>query len=215
MSLRSYVLVRYADSEIMKQHGVSSETFLEIYKGGAPWEIGRPQSEIVRLERSGPFRGAILDVGCGQGENALYLASAGYEVHAIDFVDAVVQHAQEEMKRRMLKVKFETLDALQVSKLGRTFDTVLDSATFHTFSDDQRAQYMLGLAQIMRPGAILHLICLSELETRPGGARRVTREELRSAFSLGWEIESIREVRYLANLFPDGARAWAAAIRKC
>ena len=43
--------------------------------GPAPWDIGRPQPAIVRLASAGAFAGAVLDAGCGTGENALHLAS--------------------------------------------------------------------------------------------------------------------------------------------
>lgn len=212
MSIKSMALVRYADAKVLKQHGVSSDTYLEIYKGEAPWEIGRPQPEVENLERSGRFRGRILDVGCGKGENALYLASKGYDVCAIDFVDIVVQEARKEMTRRALTVDFQTIDALQLNNIGRTFNTVLDSATFHTFSDCQRQTYVNCLRKIMLPKAILHLICFSNLEMRQGGALRITQDEIHNIFSDGWKIETIRETRYLAHIFPDGAKSWAAEI---
>jgi hypothetical protein len=43
----------------------------------APWDIGRPQPSIVRLGSEGGFAGAVLDAGCGTGENTLHVASLG------------------------------------------------------------------------------------------------------------------------------------------
>jgi SAM-dependent methyltransferase len=51
--------------------------FDSAYAGSPPWEIGRPQEEIVRLEEAGEIRGDVLDVVCGTGENSRYLAARG------------------------------------------------------------------------------------------------------------------------------------------
>ena len=46
---------------------INMDSFEEAYQGAPPWEIGRPQPEVVRLAENGAFRGAVLDVGCGSG----------------------------------------------------------------------------------------------------------------------------------------------------
>jgi 2-polyprenyl-3-methyl-5-hydroxy-6-metoxy-1,4-benzoquinol methylase len=54
------------------------------HDGPAPWDIGRPQPAIVRFASEGRFAGAVLDAGCGTGENALHVASLGLPVLGID-----------------------------------------------------------------------------------------------------------------------------------
>src|SRR5665213_2039764 len=53
------------------------QLFEQMYQGQAPWDIGRAQPSIVKLEAAGQIPGSVLDVGCGTGDNALYLASQG------------------------------------------------------------------------------------------------------------------------------------------
>src|SRR5262245_11537750 len=114
--------------------GVPREFFESAYDGAPPWEIGRAQDDIVRLEGRGGFKGKVLDIGCGTGENALFLASKGLEVLGIDRVPAAIERARAKAKERKIDCAFEVADALNLGKLKRTFDTVLDSGLFHVLS---------------------------------------------------------------------------------
>ncbi len=53
---------------------MDQQPFEQMYQGQAPWDTGRPQPAIVKLAEAGQIRGSVLDVGCGTGENVLYLA---------------------------------------------------------------------------------------------------------------------------------------------
>src|SRR5215467_11498299 len=89
------------------------------------WEIGRPQSAIVRLAQSGNIVGTVLDVGCGTGENALYLSGLGHDVCAIDTAQAAIDHARRKSLQRGTRVNFRLVDALALPCLGITCDTVI------------------------------------------------------------------------------------------
>jgi 2-polyprenyl-3-methyl-5-hydroxy-6-metoxy-1,4-benzoquinol methylase len=99
--------------------------FDSAYLGVPPWDIGKPQSEIVRLEQEGKLHGSVLDCGCGTGQNALYLASRGYEVWGIDASPNAIRKAESKAKDKRVAAKFLATDALDLGILGRTFDTVI------------------------------------------------------------------------------------------
>ena len=71
--------------EQKRRRGYNKDFFESVYHGEQPWDIGRPQKEYIQLEQAGEIVGSVLDVGCGTGENALYLAAHGHEVWGIDF----------------------------------------------------------------------------------------------------------------------------------
>jgi cyclopropane fatty-acyl-phospholipid synthase-like methyltransferase len=183
--------------------------FDELYRGVPPWEIGRPQDAVVELADLEQFRGHVLDVGCGCGENALFLAQRGYDVVGIDVSSRAIEQAQEKAQLYRRMPRFLVADALQLERLNGTFDTVLDCGFLHLLTDEARPLYLRGLGQVMPPGALLHVICFSDDEPEWGGPRRLSRTELEELGS-GFFLEDLAPVRFETTLSLEGARAWRA-----
>lgn len=180
--------------------------------GSAPWDLGRPQPAIIRLVDQDAFAGSVLDAGCGTGEHALYLAERGYEVLGVDVAATAIEQARQKAARRRLAASFLVADALQLGRLDRTFDCVLDVGLFHTFDDGERRAYVDSLASVTRPGGVVHLLCFSDAAPGDGGPRRVSQTELRSAFARGWDVVSITAERIETRFEPAGVPAWLARI---
>jgi predicted RNA methylase len=68
--------------------------------GPAPWDTGQPQPAIVRLAADGGFAGAVLDAGCGTGENALHVASLGRPVLGFDVAETALAIARAKARDR-------------------------------------------------------------------------------------------------------------------
>jgi cyclopropane fatty-acyl-phospholipid synthase-like methyltransferase len=189
-----------------------SKIFEEMYEGVPPWEIDGPQSEIVHLAQHGEIRSPVLDVGCGTGENALYLAGLGYEVVGIDVVPTAVEKALSKAKKRSLAVTFLVWDALRLQELQRRFNTVIDSGFFHVLPDKKRPVFIKGLASVLDFGGSYLMMCFSEHEPGSWGPRRVTRAEIRASFRQGWLIDYIREAGFDTNLGSRKCKAWLSSI---
>ena len=116
--------------------------------GPAPWDIGRPQPAVVRLASGGGFAGAVLDAGCGSGENALHVAALGLPVLGVDVAETALAIAREKATARGIEAEFAAADALQLECLGRRFQTVLDCGLFHTLDGDERPRYVASLASV-------------------------------------------------------------------
>jgi len=195
------------------------ETFESLYSGKAPWDIGRPQK--VYLDVADQVTGAVLDAGCGTGENALFFAARGQSVVGVDFLEGPIREARRKANERGLAAEFIQYDALKLASFDRQFDSIIDSGLFHVFSDEDRPRYVAGLAHIAKPGGRIFLSCMSDEEPGTQGPRRVSQKELRDSFAGGWTIESIRAVRF--EVVPDlkdftfsagGPKAWFAVIRR-
>jgi SAM-dependent methyltransferase len=180
-----------------------------IYAAGTPpWEVGAPQSAIVRLAHEGAFVGRVIDLGCGSGDNALHLANEGLDTLGIDLATRAVHRARAKAVARDLRVEFRVHDALDLQSLATTFDTFLDCALFHSLSDEGRFRYEKSLASAAHLGSRLYILCMSEHEPEWGGPRRVTKRELHELFGARWVVERIDESVFQTRLHEEGAHAW-------
>ncbi len=193
--------------------------FEQMYGDQAPWDIGRPQPAIVRLAEAGKIRGAVLDVGCGTGDNVLYLATQGHECWGLDFVPVAIERAKAKATQREIDAHFRVGDALELNKLGRQFDMVIDCGLFHTFTDDERPVFVQRLGEVLRSGGMLYILCFSDEEPGTEGPRRITQQEIRDAFQNGWKVTQIEPTRFESierpgRMSPGGPKAWLATIQR-
>lgn len=169
----------------------------------------------MRLATAGGFTGAVLDAGCGTGENALHLASLGLTVLGVDIAETALALARERAGDRGIDVEFVAADALHLERLGRAFDTVLDCGLFHTFEGGERARYAASLARVTAPGATLYVLCFADGGPE-SGPHPVRREELGAAFDAagGWIVAGIEPARLETRFHADGSPAWLATVRR-
>jgi SAM-dependent methyltransferase len=183
--------------------------------GPAPWDTGGPQPAVVRVASEGGFVGAILDAGCGTGENALHLASLGLSVLGVDVAETALAIARAKAAERGIEVEFAAADALRLH-LGRRFDTVLDCGLFHTFDAEERPRYVASLASVTERGGTVYVLCFSDVGPDTG-PHPVSEGELRAAFGAGsgWDVAAIEPDRVRTRFHDDaGAPAWLATIRR-
>src|SRR5262249_28051015 len=151
--------------------------------------------DLMAAVSQGVIRGpAVLDVGCGTGDNALYLAERGFCVTGIDISTAAIAIANRKADKLSVDARFVTLDAFQLGTLATKFETVLDFGLFHQFAGATRTRYVRSLCDVCTSRGNLLLQCLSDQggKARRFGPHLVRQEELRASFAVGWQIAWIR-----------------------
>jgi glutathione S-transferase len=191
--------------------GPSRERFVNAYDGATPppWDIGKPQDDLVAVFDEIAISGSVLDLGCGTGENVLELARRGLDAWGLDSTPAAIAAAEKKRDARGLRAKLVVGDALDLAPLGRTFDTVLDCGLFHVIEEDERRRYLRELAHVLRPGG-RHLMLGFATNTTGIGPRGYSAEELRAYFAEGWREVFIRPTSFQAVGGPGTRAAWVS-----
>ena len=147
------------------------------------WLPGRPRwdteitpPEVERFAAS-VAPGRALDIGCGTGTNAAYLARRGWSVVGIDFAWRAIAKARR--RARGLACEFFVADVTRLEFLDGAFDLALDIGCLHSLPVAARAAYAAGLTRLVRAGGTYLLYAFA-----PGGpAEGVTREDVRALFA--------------------------------
>ena len=134
--------------------------FADRYESGeVPWDHELPPPEVLAFaDDAAP--GRALDLGCGYGRAAIYMAARGWRVTAIDFVPLAIAEARKRAAAAGVaaQVDFQVGSVLALDHLpAGGYDFALDVGCMHAFDQEQRAQYAAGVARALRPGALFML----------------------------------------------------------
>lgn len=162
--------------------------------GFTPWD-GHPlaASMVDLIEGDEPLpTGRALDLGCGTGDNAIYLAHHGWQVTGVDFVATAVDKAKEKAAGAGVDVGFIRADVthlgteLAAQGIDTGFDLVIDSGCLHGMSDDDRDAYVREVTAVASPDARLLIVAFV-----PGasfGVPGIGPAEVQERFEPGWTL---------------------------
>ena len=158
-----------------------------------PWDTGITPPEIVAVIESGKASiGSALDLGCGTGTNAIYLAQHGFSVTAIDVSRRAISLATRKTRSAQLtdRVRYERGDVTMMRRwvLGQSIDFAFDIGCFHVLKADARRRYVTGLTGVLKPGAIYMLYAF---EPQNDG-RGVALDEIAALFDPAYRLDGMR-----------------------
>ncbi len=184
-------------------------------EGNLPWDTGAPDPHLVAAVGAGVVTpGRTLEIGCGTGTNAVWLAAQGFDVLGVDLSPLAIEKARARAAATR-GCRFEVLDFLASEPPGGPFDFVFDRGCLHVFDDAAvRAQFAARVAALLSPaGQWLSLVGSTEGPDREIGPPRRTARDVAGAIEPVLEIVELRSV-YFEALLESPAKAWLCRARR-
>ena len=204
-------------------HGGEGLRLLELwdasYSGGKRpfWDAGQPSGELRRVVEQGIIRpGPAVDLGCGSGTDAVYLASKGFDVTAIDIAPTALSLAREKAERAGVKVRWLLANVLSLPRL-EPFQFIFDRGCYHEVRFDNAAAYVETVRRLSQPGHTRFLLLAGNPNEAPMqyAPPQVAEEDIRSDFSPLFDFEWVRETRFeTSNPAATGPLAWSVMLRR-
>ena len=156
-----------------------------------------------------------VDLGCGSGTDAIYLAGKGFDVTAMDIAPTALSQAEEKARKAGVKVRWLLADVLAPPQL-EPFDFIFDRGCYHEVRIYNANGYVETVRRLSCPGTRFLLLAGNPnelpLEYAPP---QVAEESIRSDFSSLFDFEWLREARFeTTNPSIGGPLAWSVMLRR-
>ncbi len=184
--------------------------------GELPWDSGIRSRELARViseEGIEPCR--AVELGCGTGTNAVFLAEQHFEVTAFDFAPTAIELAKQRAAAAQVNVQFLVADLLQLEWDLDPFDFIFDRGCFHCARKMNLAGFQNTLKQLSKPGTRYFVLTGNANEqTEAEGPPRLQEREIREDLGGLFEFEFIRETRFEDAGGLEGPLAWSCLMTR-
>ena len=191
--------------------------YKERYKSGdTPWDVGQPDFNLIEVVTQKPILSCkVLDIGCGTGDNSIWLAQNRFQVIGTDTSDIAIEKAKEKASRAKVKCNFILVDFLKNKIEGAPFGFVFDRGCFHSFSSkNDRRKFAQNVATHLEEAGLWLTIVGNADEHRQGpGPPQRTAADIALAVELYFEVLSLTSSHFGSNS-PKPPRAWRCLMQK-
>jgi methyl halide transferase len=191
--------------------------FVDKYQAGTtPWVHNDPDFNLIDMIDNWPiYPGKTLEVGCGTGVEAIYLAKNEFEVTAIDGSQIAIDIAQKAAIENEVKCNFRVLDFQEDEVETGSFDFVFDRGFFHSFdSDEERQKIAKKISDsLSERGMWLTLMANADAPPRDSGPPVRTARNITDAVEPFFKILTLT-VSHFGNDQENPPRIWVCLMRK-
>lgn len=151
--------------------------------------------------------GRALDLGCGHGRNAIFLARRGFVVEGVDYSQKAIDWAAERAREAAVAIDWQCRSVFDIEVEPGSCDLVYDSGCFHHLPPHRRRSYVELASAALRLGGWFALTCFrpeggsgfSDIEVYErrslGGGLGYTEAQLRAIWSNAFEVRDLRQMR--------------------
>jgi SAM-dependent methyltransferase len=188
-----------------------------MYKcGDTPWDIGKPDFNLIQTVTAAPIKPCkALEIGCGTGDNAIWLSQHEFDVLGTDTSESAIEKAKEKALKAKVKCAFLVSDIVTSRVEGAPFGFVFDRGCFHTFgSDRERRRFARKVQGHLRKGGLwLSLLGNADERRHDLGPPPRSARDIVNAVEPYFEILSLVSGHFGSNC-PDPPKAWVCLMRK-
>lgn len=196
---------------------MAENRFEERYQtGDTPWDHGMVDNNLIDVVAKNVISLCrVLDIGCGSGENAIWLSQQGFDVVACDLSPTAIQKAKDKLQAAHAEVRFLVADFLSDPVPDAPFGFVFDRGCLHCMDDaDQRRSFVEKVYGLLEEGGHwLSLIGNADEAKREMGPPQLTASELVSSVEAHFEILSLSSGHFGSDQ-ESPPRAWICLMRK-
>ena len=181
-----------------------------------PWNIETPPKALVELVESGKVKTCkTIDLGCGTGNYAIYLANIGFDVTGVDISPTAIKIAKENAKKKGVKINFLVADVLgDLDEVKETFDFAYDWELLHHIFPEKRKKYVENVYRILNARGKYLSVCFSEKDPQFGGLGKYRKtplgtilyfsseDELRDLFDPYFNIKELKTIEISGKFAP-------------
>jgi SAM-dependent methyltransferase len=156
-----------------------------------PWNAETPPEALAELIESGKVQPCkAVDLGCGTGNYAIYLASRGFDVTGIDVSPAAIEIARRKAEQKGVRCNFLVADVLgELAPLVQPVDFAYDWELLHHIFPHSRKKYVQNVHRLLRPGGKYFSVCFHERDPQFGGAGKYRKTRLGTVLYFSSENE--------------------------
>jgi SAM-dependent methyltransferase len=181
----------------------------ELSAADIPWNIASPPQALVELVESGQLRPCrAIDLGCGAGNYATYLAGMGFDVTGVDISPSAIALAEANARQKEVSCQFVAADVLGgLTEITETFEFAFDWSLLHHVFPAQRNRYVQTVQRLLAPGGQYLSVCFSQKDGSFGGTGKYrqtplgtmlyfsSEDELRELFGRSFQIISLKTIQ--------------------
>ncbi len=196
------------DAQLATTEHARWQSFYTDRARSCPFFVSHPDENLVDwLNQNRIAPGRAIDLGCGNGRNAIYLAQQGFAVEGVDYSESAMQWARERVLEAGVQVTLTRRSVFDLELMDVSYDLVYDSGCFHHIAPHRRQRYVELVSRTLKPGGVFGLVCFKPeggsgmsdeavyAQGTLGGGLGYTQEQLRHIWSPALRIVSLRTMR--------------------
>ena len=197
-------------------HDDMDEIYRRMPPGDIPWNIEEPPEALIELVESGtalPCK--AIDLGCGIGNYAVYLAGKGFDVTGVDISLTAIGFAKDNARKKRVECDFIAADLLgDMNEVKGTFDFAYDWELLHHIFPEYRVKYVENVYSILNSNGRYLSLCFSEENTQFGGSGKYretplgthlyfsSEEEISNLFTSFFHIIELKTIKIKGKYAP-------------